>query len=82
VNQTQGQAVDQVLDCRGVSCPMPVVKTAQAIKTIAVGQVLEVIATDPGVEPDMRAWCRQTGNDLLGIDNQGGAFHVLIRRVK
>jgi tRNA 2-thiouridine synthesizing protein A len=75
-------AVDRVLDCRGVSCPMPVLRTAQAIKTIGLGQVLEVIATDPGIEPDMRAWCGQTGNDLLTIDKQGDAFHVLIRRAR
>lgn len=76
------QAADQVLDCRGVSCPMPVLRTAQAIKAIELGQVLEVIATDPGVEPDMRAWCGQTGNDLLTVDRQGDAFHVLIRRIR
>lgn len=78
----QSQAVDQVLDCRGVSCPMPVLRTAQAIKSMGLGQVLEVIATDPGVEPDLRAWCGQTGNDLLTIDQRGEAFHVLIRRVR
>lgn len=75
-------AVDRVLDCRGVSCPMPVLRTAQAIKTIGLGQVLEVIATDPGIEPDMRAWCGQTGNDLLTTDKQSDAFHVLIRRAR
>jgi tRNA 2-thiouridine synthesizing protein A len=46
----------QVLDCTGLACPLPVVKTAQAIKQIEVGQVLELLATDPGVEPDMKAW--------------------------
>ncbi len=76
------QAVDEVLDCSGVSCPLPVVRTAQAIKSLTPGQVLEVIATDPGVEPDMRAWCGQTGNELLSIDKRGDAFHVLIRRVR
>lgn len=80
--ESGGQVVDHVLDCSGVSCPMPVVRTAQAIKTIGLGQVLKVIATDRGVEPDMRAWCGQTGNQLLSIDKQGDAFHVLIRRVK
>lgn len=82
VAEPLGQAADQVLDCSGMSCPLPVVRTAQAIKAIALGQVLEVIATDPGVEPDMRAWCGQTGNDLLTIDKRGDAFHVLIRRAR
>jgi tRNA 2-thiouridine synthesizing protein A len=73
---------DQVLDCSGMACPLPVVKTSQAIKKIEPGQVLELLATDPGVEPDMRAWTTRTGNELLGIARQGEVFHVLIRRVR
>ena len=73
---------DQVLDCTGMSCPLPVVKTSQAIKKIEPGQVLELLATDPGVEPDMKAWSGRTGNELRGIDRQGDVFHVLIRRAK
>jgi tRNA 2-thiouridine synthesizing protein A len=75
-------AADQVLDCKGMACPLPVVRTAQGIKKIGPGQVLELLATDPGVEPDMRAWSRRTGNELLSIGQQDGVFHVLIRRVK
>lgn len=71
---------DEVLDCKGMACPLPVVKTATAIKKIEVGQVLELLATDPGVEPDMKAWTSRTGNELLGIATEGGVFHVLIRR--
>lgn len=70
-----------VLDCKGLQCPLPVIKTAQAIKTIEPGEVLELLATDPGVEPDMKAWTSRTGNELLGIEQQADAFHVLIRRV-
>ncbi|MGD0285167.1 MAG: sulfurtransferase TusA family protein [Acidimicrobiales bacterium] len=73
---------DLVVDCTGLACPLPVVKTAQAIKNLARGQVLELLATDPGVEPDMRAWSSRTGNDLLGIDKQADVFRILIRRVK
>lgn len=72
--------VDQTLDCTGLSCPMPVIKTAQAMKALAPGQVLELLATDPGVEPDMKAWTTRTGNDLLGIRQNGDVYHVLIRR--
>jgi len=71
--------VAHVLDCKGLQCPLPVIKTAQAIKTIDPGQVLELLATDPGVEPDMKAWTTRTGNELLGIDRRDGTFHVLIR---
>jgi tRNA 2-thiouridine synthesizing protein A len=75
-------AADQVLDCSGLQCPLPVIKTSQAIKTISQGQVLELLATDPGVEPDMRAWTTRTGNSLLDIRKDGDVFHVLIRRDK
>ncbi|WP_200834451.1 sulfurtransferase TusA family protein [Amycolatopsis alkalitolerans] len=75
-------AADQVLDCTGLQCPLPVIKTAQAIKTLSTGQVLELLATDPGVDPDMRAWTGRTGNDLVDIRKDGDVFHVLIRRVK
>jgi tRNA 2-thiouridine synthesizing protein A len=72
----------QILDCTGMSCPLPVIKTAQAIKGLEIGQVIELLATDPGVEPDMHAWTSRTGNELLGIERQGDVFHVLIRRAK
>ena len=75
-------APDDVLDCTGMACPLPVVKTSQAIKKIERGQVLELLATDPGVEPDMKAWSSRTGNELLSIGREGDVFHVLIRRAK
>jgi tRNA 2-thiouridine synthesizing protein A len=71
---------DQVIDCKGMQCPLPVIKTAQAIKTIESGQVLELLATDPGVEPDMKAWSSRTGNELLKIEKTEDVFHVFIRR--
>ncbi len=74
-------AVDQVVDCTGLACPLPVLKTAQAIKNLVPGQAHELLATDPGVEPDMRAWSSRTGIDLLGITKQGDVFHILIRWV-
>ena len=73
---------DQVLDCTGMACPLPVVKTSQVVKKMELGQVLELLATDPGVEPDMKAWSRRTGNELISIGARDGVFHVLIRRVK
>ncbi|RME40702.1 MAG: sulfurtransferase TusA family protein [Caldilineae bacterium] len=70
------------LDCRGLLCPMPVVKTAKAIKQIEVGQVLKMVSTDAGSPPDMEAWCRQTGHQLLSATQEGGAYIFLIRRTK
>ncbi len=73
-------AADRVLDCKGMSCPLPVVKTAQEIKRIEIGQVLELLATDPGVEPDMQAWTKRTKNELLKVEKDGDVFHVFVRR--
>jgi tRNA 2-thiouridine synthesizing protein A len=73
---------DQVLDCTGLACPLPVVKTAQAMKSLAVGQVLELVSDDPGVEPDMKAWSSRTQNELLALSKQGAVFHILVRRAK
>ena len=81
MSEPAAPAADQVLDCVGSACPLPVLKTAKAIKELVPGQVLEVLATDPGVEPDMRAWTSRTGNELVSISERDGVFHVLIRRV-
>ncbi|MHB8340797.1 MAG: sulfurtransferase TusA family protein [Mycobacteriales bacterium] len=70
----------EVLDCTGLQCPLPVIKTSQAIKKVEVGQLLELLATDPGVEPDMKAWTSRTGNELVSVSKSGEVFHVLIRR--
>lgn len=77
--------VRKVLDARGLMCPMPVVKTGQAIKEISVGEVLEVLATDPASKPDITAWAKMTGNEILKIEEQTGnpsEYRFLIRRLK
>lgn len=73
-------APTQTLDVKGKACPIPVVKTAKAMKEMQSGAVLEVLATDPGVEPDMNAWTKQTGNELVSIEQEGGVFRVLLRK--
>lgn len=71
----------QTLDVKGAACPIPVVKTAKAMKLMSSGEMLEILATDPGVEPDMKAWAKQTKNELISIDRQdGGVFRVLVRK--
>ena len=70
----------QTIDVKGKACPIPVVKTAKAMKELSSGDVLEVFATDPGVEPDMHAWSKQTGNALISIDQESGVFRVLLRK--
>jgi len=73
---------DKTLDARGLKCPMPVVKTSQEIKAIAVGGILEVIATDPGSMADIQAWTKSTGNELLKMERVDKEFRFLIRRLK
>ncbi len=73
---------DQLLDCSGLLCPMPVVRTSRAIKTIEVGQVLEMVATDPGAPLDMEAWARQTGHPLLKQSAGDGEYRFWFRRTK
>jgi tRNA 2-thiouridine synthesizing protein A len=72
--------ITQTLDARGLSCPMPIVKTAQAIKAIASGSLIEVLATDPGSVKDFAAWSRTTGNELVEQTTDGGVFRFVLRR--
>ncbi|MGD8794895.1 MAG: sulfurtransferase TusA family protein [Anaerolineae bacterium] len=73
---------EKTLDAKGLKCPMPVVKTSKEIKTVAVGSVLEVLATDPGSMADIMAWTKSTGNELLKSEKDGDVFRFYIRRVK
>jgi len=71
---------DQVLDCSGMLCPLPVVKTSKAMKELQSGQVLKMVATDPGAPPDMEAWSRQTGNEMLRSMTEDGKFVFFLRK--
>ena len=70
----------QQVDARGLSCPMPIVKTAQAIKAVASGSLIEVLATDAGSVKDFAAWSRTTGNDLVEQSVDGGVYRFVVRR--
>lgn len=69
-----------LLDARGLKCPMPIVKTAQQIKAMAPGDLLEVLATDPGAVADFAAWSRATGNSIVENSVQDGVFRFVLRR--
>ncbi|MEK6678348.1 MAG: sulfurtransferase TusA family protein [Nitrospirota bacterium] len=71
---------DKVLDCKGLSCPMPVLKTKKAIEELKSGQVLEMIATDPGSKNDMEAWANRTGNPIVGTKEDGGTYIFFIKK--
>ena len=72
--------VDVKLDCIGLFCPMPVLKTRDALKRMAVAQVLELWSDDPGSEADLKSWTARTGHELLGIDKDGAVFRFLVRK--
>ena len=72
--------ITQMIDARGLSCPMPIVKTAQAVKGIPSGAAVELVATDPGSIKDIAAWCRATGNELVEQTSDGAVYHFVIRR--
>jgi tRNA 2-thiouridine synthesizing protein A len=71
---------DQVLDCVGLACPMPIFKTSNKIKEMQPGQILEVQSDDDGIEKDMPAWCRMTGNEYLGLVKAGDEYRVFVRK--
>ncbi|MBI5301024.1 MAG: sulfurtransferase TusA family protein [Chloroflexi bacterium] len=73
---------DRVLDCKGMLCPMPIVKISKEVKAAQIGQVIKMIATDKGAPADMQAWSRQTGNELLDSHEENGTFIFFIRRTK
>jgi tRNA 2-thiouridine synthesizing protein A len=72
--------ITQSIDARGLSCPMPIVKTAQTVKTIPSGAAVELLATDPGSIKDVAAWCRATGNELVEQTSDGAVYRFVIRR--
>lgn len=71
---------DDVLDCVGLACPMPIFKTANKIREMQPGQVLEIQSDDDGIEKDMPAWCNKTGNEFLGIIKAKDEYRVFVRK--
>ena len=74
------QAYDQELDCQGLLCPLPIIKTKQAMDKLAAGQVLRMLSTDAGSVNDVQAWVRQTGNELLNHEESGGVYTYYLRK--
>lgn len=71
---------DQILDAKGLNCPLPILKAKKALKDVPIGGTLQVLATDPGAVKDFEAFCRTTGNDLLESRTEGKQFEFLIKR--
>ncbi len=70
---------DQTLDTKGLNCPLPILKARKALKAMATGETLEVLATDPGSVKDFEAFCRTTGNQLVESGEDDGVYTFLIK---
>jgi tRNA 2-thiouridine synthesizing protein A len=73
---------DRTVDARDLACPMPIIKTKQALDGMKAGQVLKMIATDPGSVNDMKAWTAKTGHELIGHEASGDQYVFYIRKTK
>lgn len=73
---------DKVLDVKGLLCPLPIIKLSKAIKELEIGQVVEMQATDPGSQPDMDAWVKNTGHEMVDSAAGDGVFTFWVRRTK
>ncbi len=71
---------DQSLDCVGLCCPIPIVKTAEKIKQLKSGEVLEIVADDKGIKLDMPAWCEATGHEFLGMEEEGNEIKLYVKK--
>ena len=71
---------DQTLDCKGLSCPMPIIKLAKTMKKIKSGKVLEMLGTDPGSKGDVPKWCKKTGNLFLEMTEETGVYKYYIQK--
>ncbi|MEI7903962.1 MAG: sulfurtransferase TusA family protein [Candidatus Firestonebacteria bacterium] len=74
---------DSTLDCVGLYCPVPIIKTTQKLKELKAGEILEIDADDEGILKDMPAWCKTTGNEYLGEEKgSDGIIKVFVRKSK
>lgn len=68
------------LDARNLNCPLPILRTKKAMAAMQVGEILEIVATDPGSVKDLDAFCKQTGHEMLSSEETGNEFHFRIRK--
>ena len=73
-------AFDQELDASGLNCPLPILRAKKTLAGMSAGQVLHIIATDPGSVKDFEAFSKQTGNELMESKEEGGKFFFLIKK--
>ncbi len=74
--------IDETLDCVGLYCPVPIFEARKKINVMENGQVLKMLADDPGSEPDMKGWAKTTGNKLLKVEKDGKVFVFYIKKTE
>ena len=72
---------DQELDARGLNCPLPILRAKKTLNTMIGGQILKIMATDPGSVKDFEAFAKQTGNKLLDSSELDGEFHFMLKKI-
>ena len=77
-----GVVADVKIDCLGLFCPMPILKTREAMKTLRTGQVLEMLSDDPASDADMRSWSAKTGHELIEVERDGPVYRFLVRKTR
>ena len=71
---------DQELDARGLNCPLPILRAKKTLSAMPAGQILKIMATDPGSVKDFEAFAKQTGNELLDSSEVEGEFHFTLKK--
>ena len=82
MDSSSSKRAHQILDCIGLYCPMPVIRTKQEVDKLAVGEILEVLADDPAAEEDLKAWAKRTGQKILEIEKTTEGLRFLIKKTK
>jgi len=73
---------DKQIDCTGLFCPMPIIKTSEAMTQMGAGQVLEMLSDDPASDADMRRWAQHTGHELLEVTRSGSVYRFVLRKTR
>ena len=82
VDSNSSKRADRILDCIGLYCPMPVIRTNEEIDKLAVGKTLEVLADDSAAEEDLKAWAKRTGHKILKIEKTNEGIRFVIKKMK
>ena len=80
IKAPEGLEVARTLDARGLSCPMPILRTKKEIEKVNSGEILEVLGTDPGTKNDLPGWCKRAGHEYLGVKEDEGFLRFYIKK--